>query len=134
MTDTDKPASRTGVIILKPLEAPGVRLETRTVNVTFPFSDTVSEIKIAGQPYNSLFEALLYTNSLGLATMDSRSVPGREGGVLQLMDTKAQLRSDYLISSVRSIEGEVAFEGHNYWVIEDPDESVRAHLFRPILR
>ena len=33
MTDTDKPASRTGVIILKPLEAPGVRLETRTVNV-----------------------------------------------------------------------------------------------------
>lgn len=129
----DKSNGRTGVIHLRPLEV-GVRLETRTAKATLPGNrDRVQELKLASKPYSRVTEAILYANGLGLVEMDSRSLPERDGGVFQLMDTKANHTSDYVLSGVKSIEGELPFDGRTYWVVEELRESDRQYLFRPIL-
>ena len=133
MVDSDK-TSRTGVIVLKPLEPLGVRLETRAVKVNLPGNrDRVQEIKLASKPHSRVTDAIFYANGLGLVEMGSRSLPGRDGGVFQLMDTRANHTSDYVISGVKSIGGELPFDGRTYWVIEELSNSDRQYLFRPVL-
>lgn len=132
MANNDRP-TRTGVIVLKSLEI-GVRLETRAVRVTFPFSYTLRQIEISGKPYDSVVEAIGYARSQGLTEMALRTLSGREGGVFPLMDAGANFMSDYIVSSVRSIQGEVPSNGHSvHWVVEKLSEVDKQYLSRPIM-
>ncbi len=132
MADTHKPV-RTGVIELKPLEV-GVRLEARTERVTFPFSFTLREISIASPAFESVVDAIGYARGQGLTEMASRTLPGREGGVFPLMEQGSRVVSDYVISSVRSIQSQLPSNGYRvYWVIERLGEVDKQYLSRPIM-